>query len=300
MTPQGSPVVFSGECIELKYTTISKWERCGLYYETSVDELGGHWMELLVPHWLIVVPLWGLSALLLMPRRGIANVPPAAMAKSVGFFVGWRRKLGVAALLMAFVLIAGGVRGGIMTDDISLPMGAHSQLTLASGKDGITWHCDGSYGGYPPSYRVLTGSRHERFSFRPHDPLAGLSGDEAVNVLTHMFNTSGEAAAPAPLGGVTGATTAPAPVGGMEIPDAWSGMTFQWSGLYLSRSGSPADFTLVVPYGFLAIPTAVLALTLLCGSRPLRPFEAALVERLWRRDSGWNATLQAAGPSATR
>ncbi|HVV99292.1 MAG TPA: hypothetical protein VHB77_03060, partial [Planctomycetaceae bacterium] len=224
---------------------------------------------------------------------------PTAVAKSVSFFVGWRRKLGVTALLIAFVLIAGGVRGSMMTDDISLPMGAHSQMTLASGKDGITWHCDGSFGGYPPSYHVLTGSRHERFSFRPHDPLAGLSGDEAVNVLTSMFNNSGEAAAPAPIGGVSGATTAPPPVGGVEIPDAWSGMSFQWSGLYLSRSGSPADFTLVVPYGFLAIPTAVLALTLLCGSRPLRPFEAAIFGRFCRSDSNRNATLQAAGPSST-
>ena len=177
-----------------------------------------------------------------------AKVPSWPSVKPIGLFTNWPRSLAVATAMMAIGLNAAWLRSANMTDQVQIPVG-NSGVILASGRDGITWHCD-SYNGRFPSYRALTQRRHEQFSFLPpEDPLARLSDAEAEKVLSQGFFVPGVLDS---LGG-----EAAPPIEDVGDRVSWSGITLQWSGLFVERS--PWTSTLVIPYGFLAIPLTLVS-----------------------------------------
>lgn len=258
---------------------LSNW--CGFGVGRGTDTTMDDWW-ILIPHWAFVVPLWMVTAALLVQRgksRKLAS-PVASPAPAVPWsgviggmqkhFRGWRKRTAIALALVSVFVCGGWLRSRSVSDLVNLSPDGSSRLLLVSGKQGLSIQHDVTGGNRPFTYSTRTGEAHERIQFHPVvpevEPSAGPDFDFVVSPSGgELSQTAGQALlaemqhSPEIL-----QIAANAPLDQSGTTD-WEGMSIEWCGLFFSRS--PTDWTIVVSYGFVVAPLALLSALLLTWPR---------------------------------
>ncbi|MCX7410581.1 MAG: hypothetical protein NTZ32_21100 [Planctomycetales bacterium] len=273
----------------------AQWQCCGFQFERQEYVHSGDGTFFLIPHWSLVLPLWLVTiALLVRLRRGdvkhsatvvnpepvAAGVTGAETGEGVGsFFGGWRRKWGVATLLVSLTLVGGWVRSSVVSDLIILDS-TQSQFRLVSSKEGLVFdhNCTTLSDNSRIRYRTLTGRAHDQLTFFPmgfnstafNSPVEQGSFELAEeSVLPSFENAPAElprfaeiamvADEPEPLMPSPTAVNLVAAV--RSDAHAWAGRYLAWSGLFISCGSNGTR--VVVPYGLVTIPLTLLSAILL-------------------------------------
>jgi hypothetical protein len=270
-------------------TILTEWQCCGLRFDRCVNIDSSRETVILIPHWVLIVPLMLITAGLLFAKcrdsaqAGTpAELPPAPAipgnhaTAAKGLLSGWRGKLGIASLVLSLLLTGGWIRSRSIADQWSLLPFPRTLLSVFSAKEGLCVQRVVLEEDYDSCsnfrYRTLTGRRYDQLKVRPlgHELTLPAPPMELAAATVELpsgippVTPTADPSSPAPL---------PPPVtAGVPYTDSvhsdFFDQSLEWGGVYMSHGS--CGTSLAIPYGFFVIPLFLWSALLLAWPRLMR------------------------------
>ena len=270
-------------------TMLTEWQCCGLRFVRCVNIDSSRETAILIPHWILIVPLMLITAGLLFAKRRdgaqaatraelpLAPAIPGNHATAPkSLLSGWRGKLGIALLVLSLLLTGGWIRSRSIADQWSLLPFPRTLLSVFSAKEGLCVQRGVLEEDYESCsnfrYRTLTGRRYDQLMVRPlgHEltlpapPIDLAPATVELPASTPTVAPTADPSSPAPL---------PPPVtAGVPYTDSvhsnFFDQSLEWGGVYISHGS--CGTSLAIPYGFFVIPLFLGSLLLLAWPRLMR------------------------------